>query len=97
MRSYEETWTSRGAVVSRDDGKWVGRFSPSPGESPDFEAARAKLAAQAPAMVRLLLAIGSTDMNASNGERMCGACWITNEHAADCPLVAVLRAAGVTS
>ena len=107
MRPHEETWAAASAVVVRDDGQWVARFSPSPGVSPDVEAARAQLAAQAPAMARLLLGIhqrGVTVACTQHNETVCPFCegHFSEEyepalptHAPDCALVAILRAAGV--
>jgi len=59
VTTWEETWTTghRGEqdVVTTADGEWVARFSPAPGVDPDYEAARARLAAAAPDMARELL------------------------------------------
>lgn len=93
MRPHEETWSAEEVVVARDDGQWIARFSPSPGVSPDFEATRAQLAAQAPAMARLLLE--AIDITADYCP-WCGARLEEDEkHTDGCAAAAVLRAAGV--
>ena len=96
MRPYEETWSAKEVVVARDDGKWIARFSPSPGESPDVEAARAQLAAQAPAMARLLLEM-EWAANLGHNTYGCALCQRDPSagHDPDCALVAILSAAGM--
>lgn len=70
-------------------------------DDPGYDEARAKLAAQAPAMARLLLrGMEVTTANAYGNESTCLAeCggWgpTADQHASGCDLVAVLRAAGV--
>lgn len=90
MKPWEETWAVVETVVSRDDGQWLARFSPSPGVSPDFEAARARMAAQAPEMARMLLRLQHAPENGG----ACAWCGCMDCYP-DCELGAVLRAAGV--
>jgi hypothetical protein len=107
VKPHEETWTSDGERVELCEDqppygsvvvKTVARFLC---HAPDdcTEAERALLAAQAPAMARLLLELEW----AGHPESTCPACGRHSdglygdppEHAPDCRLVAVLRAAGV--
>lgn len=54
---------------------------------------RARLAAQAPAMARLLIDLQDVDYDAGRG---CGSCYHPSPgHNGSCALIAVLRAAGV--
>lgn len=59
-KPWEENWIHErpgSQEILTSDGAWVARFSPAPGVSPDCEAARAKLAAAAPLMARMLLTL----------------------------------------
>ena len=93
MKPYEETWVRSGAALDTTPGcDAVADFAngfggPRPGDVP-----RAKLAAQAPAMARMLL---SLHRQIGDGEVTCVHCCRWEGHANDCALVAILRAAGV--
>ncbi len=57
------------------------------------QGARAQLAEQAPAMARLLLSL--MPKVEPGADAHCGVCFVSDEHAVDCTLITVLRAAGV--
>ncbi len=128
MRAHEETWTtdwdehggydcmSSGHALRADRFTVLAVFDskaqPRHLEDPE-QGARAKLAAQAPAMARLLLGCQFVEMSDERGgyEERCAVCLNRSalppvgagrivldhrpDHAPDCELVAVLRAAGV--
>lgn len=99
MKPHEETWD----IVIQGDGGFsvfkvggeneddIGFFH---GYTPE-SSARAKLAAQAPAMARLLL---KATVKPGGDEWGCLGCgtWEEGEHTEDCKLLAILRDAGVT-
>ena len=102
MKPHEETWEwdeGAGSVRLATD-----RLDVLPGGAHgacDWDPARARLAAQAPAMARLLCTMSNKD-----GDGACVCCHEVScddpscndfpaSHAPDCELVAVLRAAGV--
>ncbi len=104
MKPHEETWevfeANKGfpAFAARTrtiaEGAYEVRvFESLSGEDDDIE--RAKLAAQAPAMARLLLKI-EWNGGAQGDSGMCPSCFqFPTKHAPDCELATVLRAAGV--
>lgn len=107
MSVIDETWRVRNSVGCTDDvycdalREYVLRGTHAAGV-PGYEVAdaRAKLAAQAPAMARLLRDLEWTGSlgQGSFGCTLCGVCADWNrdpEHREDCALAAVLRAAGV--
>ena len=97
MKPHEETWVRSGAEIDTTPGcDAVADFAngfggPRPGDIP-----RAQLAAQAPAMARMLL---SLQWSAGDNGCECPSCGeiigSKDTHDPDCALVAVLRAAGV--
>jgi hypothetical protein len=115
VKPHEETWR----VVDEPHNTWaiVGPDSDVPfaatpdrlrsvtGEAPEADRARARLAAQAPAMARLLLDIEALaddwctvclgHLKYDGRDLKEGATVAERNHAPDCRLVAVLRAAGV--
>jgi hypothetical protein len=103
MKAWEETWRQSEAYPGDVFGDGGGDIL-FEGTTSDNEAhARAKLAAQAPAMARLLLKLQKV-VFAVGWENVggCAAChdgsgWTGDpvEHTPDCELAAVLRAAGV--
>lgn len=97
MIIYEEDWTADGDALDREGGSRLG-FLDSGGDY-DERAARARLAAQAPAMARMLLEHQWVSQEGDRGylAPACPQCeeYQSNGHRSDCALVAVLRAAGV--
>lgn len=100
-KPFEETWraiggTLEGALVPPHEGGFP-TFAEVGGE-PDNPYGRARLAAQAPAMARLLLEIqwAPSESLPEGVRHFCPACAQRREegHAADCELLGVLRAAG---
>lgn len=90
MKPHEETWSAnvKGmAMICNEDGHGQGVFM-----FDKDDRARARLAAQAPAMARLLLRVYQRGESTS-GCPVCKA--IFSAHTLDCDVVAVLRAAGV--
>lgn len=94
---WEETWvddwnSDYGVSLKRDDGVAIGRISAGGPEG----VARARLAASAPDLVRVLLAV---DFEGGDGGRSwCPSCYGLSHgegHAPDCDLLAALRKAGV--
>lgn len=95
-QSYNHTLRLSGApdwdIIARFyDSHKHGLRVPDPEDS-----ARVRLAAQAPAMARLLLKLQWIDVDRGEGCPSCGA-WKSDGHAADCEIAAVLKVAGVTS
>lgn len=90
MNPWEETWDAASTQLRKGPGAFDAIASFDRGHDPiDAEdLARAKLAAQAPAMARVLLAYFGKD---------CEMCGHNNEHPhhPSCALATVLRAAGV--
>ncbi len=104
MKPHEETWIANVewpialVELSEDRDEVVATFD-APHSMRDVDRARARLAAQAPAMARLLLEI---EWSAPiGGEPACPSCsaFVNNDHrhAPDCEIATVLRAAGVLS
>lgn len=98
MKPWEETWTDQRFVIELGDtGRRIGTFDDDLAlgieeADPNRDRARARLAAQAPAMARLLLDLAhhSDDdccLRCDHGRGM--------PHADDCSIGVVLRAAGV--
>lgn len=97
MSIIDEEWYVGHLVVARkSDGKFrFGSGSPV-GVDFDEDSAALRLAAQAPAMARLLLArVDNSDSGRDSQHYYCGWCEWGGEHKDDCALIAVLRAAGV--
>ena len=95
-RPWEETWTVQRYVIEID-GYPIGQFTddgPEPDESENgmSHRDRATLAAQAPAMARLLLEFAT---GTDGYDTDCLACGCIGKHLPDCKIVDVLRAAGV--
>ena len=120
MKPHQETWRREHllVVVDEGDGYDLGASCFGSGALPfvnhDVDIARLNLAAQAPAMARLLLECQYVEMSDERGgyEQRCAICLNREtlptdanghvfikehlpQHAPDCALVAVLRAAGV--
>lgn len=99
-KPHEETWrfcpseAHSGFVAFPQGGEMVVKYDPA-NYSHDEGAARARLAAQAPAMARLLLKVEWVIREGELRCTMCGWLKVEGEHATDCELAAVLRAAGV--
>ncbi len=92
MKPHEETWSANvngAAMVCNEDGHGQGVFMFDKDDH-----ARARLAAQAPAMARLLL---EGQWNCEERGDLCQHCGRLKRegHAPDCDLAVVLRAAGV--
>lgn len=91
MKAHEETWVRAGTVVVIGAGPITllgADFDIEKGEPVDAAIARAKLAAAAPAMARLLLKMSKYGV--------CPACCRGgNEHWPKCTIVEALRASGV--
>lgn len=89
MKPWEETWTLHHPTIHA--GRDVVCEVIHDGDG------RGQLAAQAPAMARLLLKLEWIDVD--RGDDGCPSCGMFrgSGHAADCEIVEVLRAAGVTS
>lgn len=98
IKPYEETWDwaerggddpLRGAArlySDNHDEEWATTWGKASRD-------RAKLAAQAPAMARLLVKLARIDFDAGEG---CGSCFAGDaDHSPSCELASVLRAAGV--
>jgi hypothetical protein len=107
-KSWEETWEAEKccdaneccATYLSDDGTEIGRFSGI--DDKPFHTARAKLAAAAPEMARLLLELQNVSYPAEtyniDGCPVCRGRVDDGQHVhhePDCRLVAVLRKAGV--
>lgn len=101
-KPHEETWSyvygnPPTLKLEPDDGDGIiiAGFYCNEREEADQEKARSRLAAQAPAMARLLLVMEWIDIG--GGDDGCPSCgrWKHKGHAPDCGLVTVLRAAGV--
>ena len=93
-RPHEETWVAEGNNISTQgpQAKLSIAFC-----APDDLGARAQLAAQAPAMARLLLEFQWSDLDIY-GDSICPSCGNYRKlglHAEDCALGRVLRDAGV--
>lgn len=111
MKPHEETWEIVDGTGIRSNGLRVARFkteirSPSqagrlrntsPGALVEADYARARLAAQAPAMARLLLKLEWSNANAQDGATECPDCGNgpVEGHSKTCDLATVLRDAGV--
>lgn len=102
-KPWEETWAPGNGVLHTGTTR-IAVFEPVDRAEVSVEQkARARLAAQAPAMARLLMALewgGSGFRDEGNVRRYwraCPTCFAHRgtPHTADCVLVAVLRAAGV--
>lgn len=99
-KPHEETWTLQRYVIELGDtGRHIGEFvddldlgiaDPNPGRDRD----RAQLAAQAPAMARLLLRLVHEYPGTDGACMLCGS-YTTQPHGPKCEAGNVLRAAGV--
>lgn len=90
-KPHEEKWTAHKDCVVMVDG-WRTVFVSHEDMGPEPSRERAQLAAQAPAMARLLLRVHDVAATTEG----CPICKdIFGPHRGDCELVAVLRAAGV--
>ncbi len=93
-KPWEETWTDETIFEIGDPSIIRGIHDRSDDE-------RRRLAAQAPAMARLLLKLGAQWGLTDDGYRRCASCEAEGHavnpvpHTPDCELVAVLRSAGV--
>jgi hypothetical protein len=104
MKPWEETWEAQRYVIEMagDAGRKLGEFiddNDDPGW-PSCDRDRAQLAAQAPAMARLLLELQWISQESDEGYlppqcMVCEAYQESTEHAPDCELMAVLKKAGV--
>jgi len=98
---WEETWEPRvcceNHVYIEEDGQEIGRFDGI--DDAQWHAARAKLAAAAPEMARLLVEFQYEGAGVAGEPAQCIACGreqiMPGSHEADCRLVAVLRKAGI--
>ena len=100
VKPWEENWgVSRLDATTLDEGDLqCARFTRlHEREQEQVSADRAKLAAQAPAMARLLLKHQWVKDESGDGRRYCPACPMDEEqgHYDNCEILAVLRAAGV--
>lgn len=104
-KPWEETWRWNsdfpGDVFGRDGGDVVAEFQQNSYEDhPDEYIGRAKLAASAPEMARLLLKLSRDPECPSCGDHPFyddSSNELTYRHETDCELVSVLRKAGVAS
>lgn len=99
MKPWEETWKAHwdsdySVNLRTTEGRTVGTFGAGGPEG----VARAELAAAAPDMARVLLAVEWAGRSSQGGDDgMCPACdrWKERGHMPDCALDAALRKAGV--
>jgi hypothetical protein len=103
MNPIDETWEARSyvlVVTNREDAPYIiGRFAQWEPDI-DHEEARAKLAAEAPLMARMLRSLEW--VGDGGGTPVCGSCniakygpgLIENEHYPDCAWLALMRRIG---
>lgn len=93
-----DPWQTDLVIESDGDRQWLARFAPSPGVSPDHEAARASLAACAPELARMLLALETVSVRSDiDACPFCDA-WRHNgvvPHEHNCEWLELMKRAGV--
>lgn len=99
MKVIDETWEALGERVVRADEERTWLFAAIPIDAPESGKARARMAAAAPEMLKMLRSLEWSGSDIS-GYAECPSCQRTKdpvfneEHRADCAIAALIRKAG---